>query len=1317
MTHSPSLPDLRSAIDCTTEILAQSDNPEVRDALDMECRRLREQVDVLTVSDGAGVVAIAREVVGVMDRVQGVVKVNGGEVDQRFLGIKKQLNGDKDRVENLVHKEFYKGSDYLKNSDLIMQMFHIALGKEAYAKLENMRGQTITEITLKSNNLRINVGGIGNEKLNDRIESGDNQDKDFKWATCLNAYGNRKKSKEAVVNILKKVFGITLDLEEKTGKPFLIGKDYLDRPDHVKAMFRIALGEEAYAKIENMRGQAITKKDLESNNLRINTESIGNKKQNDRIESGDDQDKDFKWATCLYSYGNGKPSKEAVVTMLDTVFKITLDIRSESERQESETRTTIRTYFPTHESITEFQSVLHSMGMNTEAIKNGAISLLFLCHPDLQTHEKTVRKVMDDMKSDNPEAPPPPIEKNPLDWVKLLENIETHDYLLKFFYDGMVATCKTKNDENIESIKQKVITAIDNIPLENEEKRKTLQKALRELVKVIDDIQNTKFDGLNTIREGKNAPDESITPNGYLQQEALYWGSRLHRILVAYPVGGGKSYIAYGLKRNIELEENKLESGKPTLIVTTDNMVPDFARKIAHMEGIATNPDTAEYKKAPLKELYADLRKIGILVVTPEVDESEINRDEFHTILINQSLVNGKKDENGKMIESRHFAALQAYDPEIMILDESHMIKNTASNTYENLASMLCEYDSLKTRRVIQLTATPMMSSVQDFVSQAMLCDPWRAFAPDEQAEIKADPAKQDEFCKMVFKNIRDMRTKVIENPSLVRGYVREHYLFDRAPEFDLDSHRSDVQLSDEEHAHIHEIREGNTGYKIDEKSEKLPMWDMNDPQSGMDVNAKRWAIDKHLVHPGGPKYEHILAQITDQPRIVITTQNLLSGFTNNNENGTSWKNKLEVDLKGNGYEICTVDGSVNKNTERQATFNKWQSGKGKMIMLVNQSTINFGQNLTCGEIPIEAFIAHLPWTASEIIQLFGRFDREGQFGEVTKNILVSDCKYEQEKAKRIQDVFDIIKCIMEGKPLTEDQKKTLEEIWETQNWEDPVKSDYQQQMNIFNTEKSYNYEYADLTLEEKKKKSQRETAVSKIRAIYETKDKETGKVTPVMRKDGRTQAQFTQDFHDENITLDNADKFPSIGSNRRLAQKLVNEGFTGRILDVGAGGGTLSRLYIQECASQGKPDDKVKFINLDVVADILKTNGGVSATMNHLPFVTDTTETENSIDMVTNCFSLHIMGNGLNITPKARETIQEMIRVVKSGGDVVITVPLKVLNCEERFLEYVDQLENVIETNNIGATITDYDTDGWDSEDNYRKYRYGKIVLRKEEN
>ena len=144
------------------------------------------------------------------DRVQGVVKVNGGEVDQRFLGIKKQLNGDKDRVENLVHKEFYKGSDYLKNSDLIMQMFHKALGKEAYAKLENMRGQTITEITLKSNNLRINVGGIGNEKLNDRIESGDNQDKDFKWATCLYAYGNRKMSKEAVVNILKKVFGINL---------------------------------------------------------------------------------------------------------------------------------------------------------------------------------------------------------------------------------------------------------------------------------------------------------------------------------------------------------------------------------------------------------------------------------------------------------------------------------------------------------------------------------------------------------------------------------------------------------------------------------------------------------------------------------------------------------------------------------------------------------------------------------------------------------------------------------------------------------------------------------------------------------------------------------------------------------------------------------------------------------------------------------------------------------------------------------------------------------------------------------------------------
>lgn len=949
--------------------------------------------------------------------------------------------------------------------------------------------------------------------------------------------------------------------------------------------------------------------------------------------------------------------------------------------------------------------------------ENDIVNLLFLRFPHLRSNETTILHILDEIRGKGEDKKAPQVTSYHMNLEKLLATKEAREYFVKFMYDKFIFTVRYEEDGL-----NKLIDEISEIQ-GREDTHDSFVEVFDDLVELLVRIDQQEYHFENA----------EIQPLNFIQKEALYWGKR-HNMLVAIPVAGGKSYILQSLKYALE---NKFNRPNRALGITTNNMLDDFGKKIAHMLGLVENPDelTPEEEASLHKRegIFDELNQMGTLICHDPSKLAEDWQEKYGMIMINQAKINRVQKTNGNgsgtlVLETndsnddeeeaaissgeniaddteengdtntveitpnsllpfeermgRYLKKVWEYNPEVTLLDESHMIKNLNSVTLDVLLRLVCEYDEttgrFKDKRFMQVTATPMLSNVKDFVTQLMLTNPNEVFnlMDEQEQKILADADDKQEKIIEIFKSkMRSINQMILWNPSFVRNLMRKHVLFDPMPDFDIFEDVEAVTLSAETQDYIKGITEGSV-------TEDLLSF-----KNSQTTNSKRIEINKLLLRVGGEKYENVVESLEGQPRVCITTDNLISGFTRKNAAGESWTDALQNNLKVKelGYEILVLDGEVDKE-DRLKRVDKWRNGDGKYILLANQTVINYGQNLTCGDLPVDLTMVHQAWTAGHIVQLKGRFDRDSQRAEFKTKLLLGDCLPDVAKASYAQKNYEVIKCILEGRPLPEDLKKFLN----NKTLSDTMKSDFQRLMNVY----------------------YRRQLPHNLKGSFKEFLEDMQVFDPVdgMNDIGKIQAFYSKVMH----SLESVQDYPFTGACYDLVQEMIEDDFEGKVLDIGAGVGVTEQItkMLEEDTDIAL---NIDFVNLDMISHLLDTQNSVTATMSALPFkdaVFDRAIANFSFDLMC----LKTKEGAFKLVKKSKEALLRAVETIKPGGDIIYTMPLTTgAKAEERFNQFAENVQEYIDSSEYlqdNVEIESVKVELREREE--KKYTYGKLVLRK---
>jgi SNF2 family DNA or RNA helicase/ubiquinone/menaquinone biosynthesis C-methylase UbiE len=434
------------------------------------------------------------------------------------------------------------------------------------------------------------------------------------------------------------------------------------------------------------------------------------------------------------------------------------------------------------------------------------------------------------------------------------------------------------------------------------------------------------------------------------------------RMLIADEMGLGKSASVIMAKENLQLGCALVIVPKIVQQTWQDYLSDDIVRKGYFKKGQAPR----------------------VLVVDGVKDLEGVSKKDFDYIIISQAKLNG-----------RYAPLLENLDPDMLIVDESHKLKN-GKGVHTNVLLPLARKLEGEGKYLAMLTGTPIPNKVNDIAVALKLLYPDQ-FGETPISELTATIIKGDLIDlrsllvpRMQMKELKD----VIEMPE------REQ----KIASIPLSSAERDVY---EALLELDEI----TAF---EKMKALRTFLMNPS-----------LVD---VEPGirSSKFEALQNKLTEayktKSKVLVVVNDYVTGVMRGKE---FLFQQLQLPPDVSVEFIHGDDGSQSNKNIRPDLQRRFNETPEKMLLIVNGAAADVGISLVGAE---ETIIYNEPWTESDLMQQKARVFRQGLDHPITETTLLVRDSIEEGLHEYIAKKHKAVEKILKGIPISELEMRMIEQ-------------------------------------------------------------------------------------------------------------------------------------------------------------------------------------------------------------------------------------------------------------------------------------------------
>jgi len=433
------------------------------------------------------------------------------------------------------------------------------------------------------------------------------------------------------------------------------------------------------------------------------------------------------------------------------------------------------------------------------------------------------------------------------------------------------------------------------------------------------------------------------------------------RMLIADEMGLGKSASVIMAKENLRLGCALVIVPKIVQQTWQDYLSDDIARKGYFKKGQAPR----------------------VLVVDGVKDLEGVSKKDFDYIIISQAKLNG-----------RYAPLLENLDPDMLIVDESHKLKN-GKGVHTNVLLPLARKLEGEGKYLAMLTGTPIPNKVNDIAVALKLLYPDQ-FGETPISELTATIIKGDLIDlrsllvpRMQMKELKD----VIEMPE------REQKI-------------ASISLSPAERD-VYEALLELDEITAFEKMKALRTFLLNPA-----------LVD---VEPGirSSKFEALQNKLTEayktKSKVLVVVNDYVTGVMRGKE---FLFQQLQLPPDVSVEFIHGDDGSQSNKNIRPDLQRRFNETSEKMLLIVNGAAADVGISLVGAE---ETIIYNEPWTESDLMQQKARVFRQGLDHPITETTLLVRDSIEEGLHEYIAKKHKAVEKILKGIPISELEMRMVE--------------------------------------------------------------------------------------------------------------------------------------------------------------------------------------------------------------------------------------------------------------------------------------------------
>lgn len=315
-------------------------------------------------------------------------------------------------------------------------------------------------------------------------------------------------------------------------------------------------------------------------------------------------------------------------------------------------------------------------------------------------------------------------------------------------------------------------------------------------------IGSSNFTSAGLTREGEL---NSVSPRSYAEYARREWFEKFWKEardfkdelieLLENSRFGSKEYIPYEVfikslyelqKEDIKTEEEKLKRKRefvPSKVELTEfqeDVIPRIFSRLKKYGTILVADSVGLGKTWIAKKIiehYGFYRRKNYLVICPAQLRESLWKKELKGIILAENILSQEDLASKNFIEkTKRAIGGRLEDIELIVIDESHNLRNPLSNRWENFFTLVNDHIARKSKRpyILFLTATPINNTIWDLYWQIMLM-----VGMNKSAFIKENISDLFKFFKQIEKKgepslLNDLLNEI--SIRRTRDYIKKNY-------------------------------------------------------------------------------------------------------------------------------------------------------------------------------------------------------------------------------------------------------------------------------------------------------------------------------------------------------------------------------------------------------------------------------------------------------------------------------------------------------------------------------------------------------------